>query len=254
MAGLWMNSEILSNSSLKDGEKIVLAYIASFNGGCFAKNETIAAGVGKDAKAVSYIISNLVKKNCLTIAGYGAGRIISISENLGKTSENLGDFNTLSPKNSDIISEKLGGISENLGGTSEKLGDNLLKFRMLIKHITNNNKQLTNNITNSAEIEKIESLLFEFFETTKNKNEKVIFNLCNKLFSLSGNDPTKTILIIRQSIQNGWRSFYPLRDNQNHGNGFLNIIEDSEVNNYDKIGNDKSTGNYTCSIPAQYWR
>lgn len=253
MAGLWIEQTILNDSTLKDGEKIVLAFIGSFNGGCFAKNETIAQNVGKDSKSVSYIISNLVKKNYLTIAGYGAGRIISISENLGKTSENLGDFDIVSPKNSDIISENLGGISENLGEISEKFGDNLLKIRMLIKHITNNNKQLTNNITNRVEIEKIESLLFEFFETTKNKNEKVIFNLCNKLFYLSGNDPTKTILIIEQSINNGWRSFYPLRDNQSHGNSFLNVI-DSEVNNYDEVGNDKSTSNNACGIPAQLWR
>lgn len=113
------------------------------------------------------------------------------------------------------------------------------------KNLTYNNTDINNTVNNKKENikrkvfdysdnEQLRQVIFKFIDFRKNiKNpmsEYAITLLLNKLDRLTESEETK-IEILNQSILNGWKSVYPLKEEVNNNAGNIRDDKQSEDNN-----------------------
>lgn len=239
--GIWIPKEIWLNKELSALDKVLLAEISSLDNEqhCFASNEYFAefCGVGvatitrsiKKLKELGYIDCEMLKSET------GSYRLIKIITRGSNQNDERGLIKMISNYNN---TNNINDISKDI--SSEQSSEQFKFFETPKKEPKKNLYQKCSDLIYAfTDIPSISDLLFQYLD------------LCMEMKSIRGANQWKGMLntldkvqvqchphsyeeIIQQSINHGWKTFYPIKDNFNNNidkvTGMNNTIKNAYEN------------------------
>lgn len=235
--GVWIPKEIWLREDLNALEKIILAEIDSLDNEnhCVAGNEYFAEFCQCSESKVSKAIKKLKDLDLIEIISFdGRHRKIRVvknniqsskkykAESYKKQANNKANnpiSNTNNKNNNKLLLDENSSCTDNFLKSPNTLKRKQNKYSKCISLINDftQNKELINTLVNYL------NLLLEIDKSMYTNQFK---GKLNKLKQLANNE-TEMIDIVNQSIQSGWKSFYPLKQNNNFNNsgGFKDNIQ-----------------------------
>lgn len=227
--GLFVPEEILNMPKLTGTDKLVAAQIFFLDNGngCIAKVSTIAGTINTPVRTVSYSIKHLRELGVIVESNYYGS--ISRKVNIKTNSANIADIKQILPNLSNYCQVDNNINSANIANNSANIADNSANIAAPL----NNKKDIKNTkkiSLYSGELKKLVSivdglnkddefkqLLKDFIEMRlKDKKhpftENALNRAINKLEKLSGDESIQK-QIIETSLLNGWKGFFPLKNN-----------------------------------------
>ena len=202
--GIWIPKEIWLSEELTLQEKVLLVEIDSLEDeekGCYASNNYFARFFKLSPGRISQLITTLSKKQYINVEYIKNGkeiesRIIRIQRPPYPVFSKLNTY----------LENCNGGIKNTKEGYLENAKENNIS----INNINNNKKKVIKE--KYFENEEVNDLFYEFLEFRKKlkavNNDKAITLLINKLKDF---DDSIKIKMINQSIENSWKSVFPLK-------------------------------------------
>ena len=202
--GIWIPKEIWLSEELTLQEKVLLVEIDSLEDeekGCYASNNYFARFFKLSPGRISQLITTLSKKQYINVEYIKKGkeiesRIIRIQRPPYPVFSKLNTY----------LENCNGGIKNTKEGYLENAKENNIS----INNINNNKKKVIKE--KYFENEEVNDLFYEFLEFRKKlkavNNDKAITLLINKLKDF---DDSIKIKMINQSIENSWKSVFPLK-------------------------------------------
>lgn len=237
--------QVMRDSNLSPGAKLVYAYICSFagaGGNAFPSLELICSELCISEKKMYKDRKELIDKGLITIKKKRIGRkysnnIYTLVTNPEKNEPSQNEHGHLEPVQNDHVQEsketshfsepsqnghvqnepcpKVGTISNSIINKKEKRKTDKTEFDILVEAYTKN--------------EKLKNAIYDFIKSRKAIKKSLttlaLKKILNKLSDLSSSDEEK-IQILDNSIMNGWSGVFPLKkevlkQNSNWAEGYF---------------------------------
>lgn len=194
--GVWFPREVWLDERLTALEKIILLEIDSLDGeqGCYASNEYLARFCQCSEAKVTGAISKLKKLGYVVVASFDGRRRVLHSRL---------ESSTQGAKNYDPECEKVGQrvLVETPKRETKKERCRPTGYDSIVSEYTGND-ELIDAIMEFVKMRKLNRSIM---------TDRALRQLLNKLDEL-GRDDSEKVELLNQSILNGWKSVYPLKD------------------------------------------
>lgn len=204
--GLWIPKAIVEHPELPGVAKMIWADIDSMSScemSYYKTNATIAQEMGVSERSVSRHIAHLMELGLVVNEGNKLHRMLNTS-NCGGDSQN-----------GEIEKAKVSTPLANLSNPLRQNGDTYLanlSTKNNIKSLTLENTDKETRIRMGSELQTVWS---EWLDEKKERKERYtprgMRASFTRLMNLSKGNEAVAIQIIQQSIENGWKGFFPLR-------------------------------------------
>ena len=237
--GVWVPKEIWLRDDLDAIEKVILAEIDSLDNenNCVAGNEYFARFCQCSESKVSKTIKKLKDLQLIEIVSFDGRhrKIRVVKENIQSSTKNKAE--SYKNKANNIVNNPISNTNNNKNNTNvlldenSSLGNNFLKSSNTLKTKQNKYSKCVSLIHDFTGNEKLITALVDYLnlllEIDKSMYTNQFKGKLNKLKQLDTNEDDM-VCIVNQSIQYGWKSFYPMKQNtgfNNSGGEFKDNIQ-----------------------------